>query len=151
MFMRYLTIIFCLLIVGCSSTGPLFEQLPPPDKNKALLYIYRPDSLVMLARPASFEIDDEKIVELKNNGYTSLYIPEGKHTVKVLWEMQGFKPIELNVNLIGGQQYFIRSSPGLGYCYECIEYQTFLSEVPSTLGSEEIKTKRLQKNTFSPK
>ena len=75
-------ILFCILLNGCSATGPVYQPADKPQGDMALVYFYRPSNFIWGGTKASFYIDDKKILALSNNGYSFIYLQEGEYTLK---------------------------------------------------------------------
>jgi hypothetical protein len=110
----YLAAVAFLFLSGCAATGPIFQPAPKPRSDQALLYIYRPASFYLGARVAHFEVDGRHVAELKNRGYTALYLTPGSHKVSHRWTKLPLddgdlsKPYELTIALPPGSTRYVR-------------------------------------------
>lgn len=74
------------IVAGCSATGPQFSEQPVAS-DKALVYIYRPDSGAFKARTLGVDINGARVAGLKNNGFVALDLVPGSHDVKLGWDL----------------------------------------------------------------
>lgn len=107
----YLFIIWMLLTSnGCIfvSRGPLFSEAKAPPPGYALVYLYRQDSPPKWRTPDIF-MNDLKILDLKNRGYSKLYLTGGSYKFSSIWALDtGVPDQSLVIELEGGKEYFIR-------------------------------------------
>lgn len=140
--LRSWTFVAALLLVGCSATGPLYQQAAPPESGElSIVNIYRPDRFLSGGVSYRLFIDDKKLVNLKNNGYSRVLVPPGRHTLRVaVFNFVGFLPIglvfssALSFQANAGKRHFLRVRPGFFFCT--------LSEVPEQVAITEISTSR---------
>ena len=135
-----LLILSVFFLTGCTTTlsGPTFKQAVPPSSEKALVYFYRPDSTPYLLSPDLF-VNNKKILDLGNKGYSYLYLEPGEHEIKVAWSFMSGRPdLQGKVKIEAGKTYFIRSH-GHVY-YDTITYSAsgYLTSVPDTHALKEI-------------
>lgn len=83
--MKYLPTILLIFLSGCSATGPLFKQELPFNTEEAVVYFFRPDTLLLSGVGAFFLIDDEEVSKLKRNGYSFHYVRPGIHVIGMSW------------------------------------------------------------------
>lgn len=98
---------FALLISGCSASGPPFSPAPPGESSKAILYVYRPKAFAQSAASFDTFVDGIKIVELKNEGYTWIYVPAGEHKVLMQLGMGGPK-IATKFTAEAGKNHYVK-------------------------------------------
>ena len=143
-----ISIFLLILLQGCSATGPLFEPENPPVENQSLLYIYRPNVEMLWMRTAVIYINDEKLVELPNQGYTSVKLSPGIYRVKQIWEPWpgDFKwlsvPIDVDLTLKAGKTHFLELRV-VGYDIYKAEWS--LKEVVQLTGQTRISSCKRQK------
>jgi len=71
-----------LLLLGCSTTPAGFQKLSDLKFGEAGLYIYRTDRSESRAPTFGIFVDETKLGSLPNNGYLSLTLPSGAHSVQ---------------------------------------------------------------------
>ncbi|BBB29386.1 DUF2846 domain-containing protein [Neptunomonas japonica] len=104
-----------LMLSGCSSTGPVFQQitLTPPDKST--VYIYRPHQGFNMAGWPEIFIDGKKEFALKNEGYGVVHLSPGEHKIKaegsVIFTNWYPGPMEITKTFEANKEYFIRVTP----------------------------------------
>ncbi len=104
-----------LFFTGCSATGPLFKDAKAPSDKCGLVYIYRPDSYVAVARKASFHINENKVINLSNKGYTAFYLPTGDYLLKQKWPSDmSKKVIEIPFTLVASKTFYFRIKTSVG-------------------------------------
>lgn len=98
-----------LMLYGCSTTGPKFQQFDEPNKESALVYFYRPSTF--FGRGTTVNIMEEvepgkendksnysgisTVGKLKNNTYFKVEISPSEHKFTTNWM---FDPIIINMN-----------------------------------------------------
>ena len=79
----------CVMLASCSSafTGGLtkseipFQEVPPPDENTVIIYVYRMKSMVGAAGLWAVRLDGEVVAHIGQNAYMVLYTTPGEHSV----------------------------------------------------------------------
>jgi len=106
-----------LCVAACSATGPLYEAAAAPTNGQALVYIYRLPNTPFTARRASFWLDDVRVAELNQSGYTRFYAPEGSHTLSQRWpwDVAGGKTTYLGVRWQAGKTYYYNLESSLDF------------------------------------
>lgn len=74
--------VLMLLLLGCGATPAGFQKLPDLKFGEAGLYVYRTDRSERLAPTFSIFVDRTKVGSLPSNGYLSLIVPSGAHSVQ---------------------------------------------------------------------
>lgn len=74
-----------LYIISCSATGPEFQPVYSEDDSKALVYIYRPWRFCNSAGKTYLYINDTKLLNMRNQGYTWFNVEPGTHVLKNLF------------------------------------------------------------------
>jgi len=95
---------------GNAYSGPVFKTVEVQDKNKAVLYLYRPYRFgSALAAPAIF-INNEKIVLLKNQRHIWLSLDPGKYVIETRFNSDWSSGKQDSYVLVAesGQNYFLR-------------------------------------------
>jgi hypothetical protein len=125
-------------IAGCTANGPVFSRVEITDDNKAVVYLYRPFSVVGCGQTPWIYIDDIKQGQMKNNGYIVYFVEPGKRMIEVRDQMWD-KSLTLYPDLEGGKEYYIR------FFYESKigSIETSLAVIPPEYALQEInRTKK---------
>ena len=69
-------VVLAALVTGCASTGPPF-QLTEPQANSALIYLYRPASMVSGGNYYLASVNGKVVARLKPGSYFALELPPG--------------------------------------------------------------------------
>lgn len=101
-----------LALAGCASAGKPFKPLGGVSKDKAVVYLYRPSCMPYLRKPDVY-LNNKKIIELANETYYPLSLPEGKYRVKVDWPDDTFiKDATVEFPVKAGESYYLRVDSG---------------------------------------
>jgi hypothetical protein len=80
---KLLAVLFALVALsGCVAAGSQFKpEASKPVGNRALLYVYRPDTIVGVANAdVSFiHLDGQRLTQIRIGGYVAVPISAGKH------------------------------------------------------------------------
>lgn len=109
-------IIFSIVALSaCTTTQGHFDLATHASTSNAVVYIYRPNSLSNVMVAPDVLIDDARVFAINNNYYNVLYLPAGKHQIKLdLTERyQGVNEIILDT--VAGQNYFLRISTAVKF------------------------------------
>lgn len=86
----YICVLSPLLLAGCSvATGKQFARHPTPTENEALIYIYRPHTLVGNADKPDIRINQASIGTLYAGGFLRTMVPLGQHTLTLTKDSKG--------------------------------------------------------------
>jgi hypothetical protein len=99
-------------LLGCSamrSRGPSFELAPEAKSdNVAVLYIYRVGAYPTLRAP-DISVDGRAIFSPSEEDYTWVYVPKGKHYVKLDWAWDaGWPDVDFVVDLTDRKEFFLK-------------------------------------------
>jgi hypothetical protein len=97
----------CLLLASsCSMGGTRFEEVAATPHGKALVYIYRPASLLGLGGGPEYDVgvDQERIVTLSAGGYYPYFAAPGRND---FWAHTEAMTV-LTTALRGGNVYYLR-------------------------------------------
>ena len=100
-------------LAGCTATGPAYQAAPAPERDQALLYIYRPESMALGARTASFRIGGVHLGELLSGGYTRVYLKPGYYKVAQEWNAWAFdmqnmsRTLEIGIEIEPGETGYV--------------------------------------------
>jgi hypothetical protein len=138
-----------LCLVGCSATGPVFQEAAVPQ-GSALLYVYRPDSFALGARTAVIEIDGKRAVGLKNNGYAAIPLSPGSYQVTQRWDAwlgdreDLLRPITVQVAVEAGIPAFLRLGTASNMTSTTVGLRWELRRLPQEQAMPELsKTNRV--------
>jgi len=107
--------------MGCTvmppRKGPIFSKALQPAKNDgmATVFIYRYGKEYKTGSWIGVYINDRKAFNIVEKGYTWLYLPLGKYTIRVerSWDMKSIFPDEtdkpkfLTLNVQVGESYYV--------------------------------------------
>jgi hypothetical protein len=99
-----------VLIAGCSATGPAFQEAGVAPKDKATVYVYRPNSLVNSGNAPNLFVNEVDHGPLWNAGYIPLSLPPGEISVVLKgdkWKW-GLPPISTKARIEAGKSYYFR-------------------------------------------
>ena len=77
------SLIFAVLISGCSAMGEKYSGLINPDSNKGVIYFYRPWKFFQGGTAPTVYINDKEQFTLKNNGYGYALVNPGNNYIRV--------------------------------------------------------------------
>lgn len=149
------TIIISALFLGACATasGPLYVPASNVSKDKAVVYIYRPNlGYWQSAYTPAILANDEKVMELKKGGYRFINLLPGKHKIGMKHNpLSGYPYIELPIEVEGGNTYFISVKDPVDYssakysvnAISKVTYRSIIEMVPEQLGRQEISKLRL--------
>jgi len=104
-----LVVLAATLLTGCSASGPIYVDAPPPKDGDALVTIYRNKSSAMQMQDAHFYVDDTHIADLSQGGYTWFHIRSGSYVLKQKWgALTLMRDLELNVKWLPGHTHYYR-------------------------------------------
>lgn len=156
MILRVAQFLFVILLqTGCVATGPVFQKASDPEKDYALVYLYRPSSPFAIFAKPSIQIDESQVIELPNKGYTKMYLPAGEHRFKVEWSLftkpSGASNIGKTFDFSPGSTNYVRFVFSSGGVVQTGNDATSLlgritntlTHVPNDVGSKEISVCKL--------
>ncbi len=134
--MLFSLILATVLLQGCIMSSVPF-QAQQAHSDEALVYLYRPESLISRGIYFSAILNDkESIGPLINNAYIPIHVKPGD--LKVVLQQNSFPKSTLDTaiynNLKAGKSYYIKAKPALFGAYTLIKMETAVgkSEVSST-------------------
>ena len=80
------------LLFGCVATGAQFKpEANKPTANGALLYVYRPHTLIGIANPdvPIMHLDGQRLTRIRIGGYLDIPISAGKHKLTTTESLLG--------------------------------------------------------------
>jgi len=124
------------------TTVPFKSASLQPDK--AMLYIYRPESIISRGIHFSVVVNDkDRLTPFNNNGYIPVFVNPG--SVKLVLQENSFpkKTVDTKVfnDLQAGKEYYIKANPALFGAYKLIMMENVVgkSEVSQTMFYQEEK------------
>lgn len=132
----FLCVVVVAVFTGCMTTTP-FQSLEQ-DSQRALVYVYRPESLISRGTHFSLTVNGSEVTgPFVNNGYKTFYADPGSVEI-VLFEntIPKGKLDSLTLPSVkGGEVYYIKAVPGLFGAYKLMpqERSTGVSEISGTL------------------
>lgn len=76
-----------LILASCTAaitkSEIAFHEIPPPDENTVVIYVYRLKSMVGSAGKWAVRLDGEVVAMMNQNAYVVLYTTPGDHTVTI--------------------------------------------------------------------
>ncbi|HEY2135314.1 MAG TPA: hypothetical protein VGH49_05465, partial [Xanthobacteraceae bacterium] len=81
-----------LLLAGCAAGGPQFRaEANKPAAGRALLYIYRPHTLIGIANPdvSIVHLDGRRLTRIRIGGSLAVPVSPGQHTLTATQSMLG--------------------------------------------------------------
>jgi hypothetical protein len=92
-YLRWFPVFLAILIlVGCSASGPAFKpELNRPDSSRALLYIYRPDTIIGIgnADVPFLHLDGRRLTRIRIGGHIALPVSPGQHKLATTESLLG--------------------------------------------------------------
>lgn len=76
-----ISIIILLFASGCASTGAIFPGHIAPKEGKAVVYLYRPSTLVNSAQVPNIYVNGKRYRKLLVGGYQRHELPPGEHLI----------------------------------------------------------------------
>ena len=154
--MKYMTLILSFLLIGCSASGPLFQEVDVERQDQSIIYVYRIDSDTLAGRKACFSLDGERLTKLKNNGYTYFMTNPGTHKVRFHWEKKALdspnfqKNLEISVLAPPGGAAYVELYPSSvsesSLRGSVLEMRWILRQAPELYGEKAIQECRYQGN-----
>ncbi len=128
---------------GCSAKGELFAGFEKPKPDRALLYVYRPDSFGGSGVYYGVHVNNKEnnntgIGQLKNNAFLKMDIPEGESEVWAETESKSSVTLDAKKNEI----HCVKGEVGIGLFVG----RPYLSIVDANTCKAEIQGKRLPSN-----
>lgn len=112
--MKYFSVAMALilLVVSCSAGGPPFKA-PPAPPDKAVIWLFRPSSVVGAANTDFVGIKGRLIARLNNGEYMPIEVEPGQVTIQHAQDTQMlFVGIvdALTLNVEAGRNYYVEFS-----------------------------------------
>jgi Protein of unknown function (DUF2846) len=113
------TMAIALLLCGCAS-GQQFKLEAKPDSNRALLYVYRPNTIIGVgnADVDFLHLDGRRLTRIRIGGYLAIPISPGRHKVTTTMSLLGSDTGRVRgattFNAQAGSTIYLRYSERLG-------------------------------------
>jgi len=128
--------VMVLLCIGCAASGPRFEAVTEIPREKALVYIYRPYTVLGSGVRYHVAAQGSDIVYLEPGGYFPYFAEPGE--VEFWAETEARESI--TTDLEPGETYYLKGSVGIGVMIG----RPRLEFVDGSRGAEEVaECKRL--------
>ncbi|HNV58913.1 MAG TPA: DUF2846 domain-containing protein [Rhodoferax sp.] len=126
----FLLIAILATLAGCSATGPAFKELSGVPRDKATIYVYRPNAFTNSGNAPNLFVNDVDHGPLWNAGYIPLSTSPGKINLVLKGEKMkwGLEPIGTSVQAEAGKTYYFR----MGNYIERLDYAGNPVKGPST-------------------
>lgn len=126
-------VFICAFISGCSTNGGQpYSPAPPPPEGKALVYLMRTEVVYGSAYPTVFFVNDSAVSEMKDWGYSWIYLSPGVHKISA---GRTSEAVSVLVSVALGKVYFVE------YSQENTGYQSYverIKEVEPAVGGANI-------------
>lgn len=99
------------VLTGCAASGPAFREITDIPKDKGLVYVYRPDSIIGSAIRYSVYADKDVVCKLIRGGYCLYYAKPGEVEFWGQTESKG----SLTVDVKAGQKHYVKGSLTMGF------------------------------------
>ena len=119
-----------LFLNGCATLGPVYQKVDNIQDGKAVVYIYRPSSLVGGGVSYNVKVGETVITTLYNGGYYPYLVEPGETE---FWAQTESKS-SVTLDIKPGQTYYIKGTVGVGF----IVGRPRLIVVSSDVGEREI-------------
>jgi len=89
---RFAPLAVLVLLAGCGATGTEFKpELNKPDGNHALLYVYRPDTIIGVgnADVPFIHLDGQRLARIRIGGYLAIPASTGRHKLTTTESLLG--------------------------------------------------------------
>lgn len=110
--MKIITIVIGIFLSACASLGPRFESFEKPTNSRAVVYVYRPSAFTGSARAPDIVFNGEKVGTAANGSYF-FFESDPIQSKFIQRNFVGEETGELEVQLKGGQVYFLRMDLGI--------------------------------------
>lgn len=102
-------LLFTLIITSNSAFSQKFKPVKEIPDGKALVYIYRPGSMVGAAVHYSINANDDKVSEnhLRNKSYLVFFADPGRYTI---WGQVTNARREVDIDVESGKTYYVRGN-----------------------------------------
>ena len=116
---RFAAASIVLFLFGCGASGPQFKpESIRPDRTGALLYVYRPNTILGIgnADVAFIHLDGRRLTRMRIGGYLALRVSPGRHklttTESLLGADTGRVRGETTVTAPAGATVYLRYTEG---------------------------------------
>jgi hypothetical protein len=118
---RLFLVLVCVIIVGCSTNdGRPYSPPPPPPEGKVLVYLMRTNVVYGSAYPTIFFVNDSAVTEMKDWGYSWVYVSPGAHKFSAGRTSKG---VNFSIVVAPGRDYFVE------YSQENTGYQSYVERI----------------------
>jgi hypothetical protein len=100
-----------VILTGCMTLGPEFKKIETFPDNKAIVYIYRPDSFIGGGVAYDVKVGETPIITLYNGGYYPYFSEPGEIEFWAKTEAKSSVTIDIKPNT----SYYIKGTVGVGF------------------------------------
>lgn len=130
-FSKLLLLVPTLFLAACAASGTPFQRITDIPKDKGVVYVYRPNSIMGAA--VHYDVhaaNDEVICDLIRNGYCLYYAKPGELE---LWGKTESKS-SITVDVKSGQEHFVKGGLSMGFMvgrpnFSAVDNKTALEEI----------------------
>ena len=130
-FIKLLIIVPMLFLASCAATGTKFQRIADIPKDKGIVYVYRPNSI--LGGAVHYDVhagNDEVICDLIRNGYCLCFANIGELE---LWGKTESKS-SITIDIKSGQEHFVKGGISMGFIvgrpnFTAVDNKTGLEEI----------------------
>lgn len=103
-------LVLALMLSSCATLGPQYQKVDSFQKNKGLVYIYRPSKFVGGGVSYTVSAGDTPVIKLYNGGYYPYFSEPGE--IEFWAKTETKSSVTLDVK--PGQTYYIKGTVGVG-------------------------------------
>jgi len=130
-FYKLFLLIPTLFLAACAASGTPFQRISDIPKDKGLVYVYRPNSI--MGGAIHYDVhaaNDEVVCDLIRNGYCFYYAKPGELE---LWGKTESKST-ITVDVKAGQEHFVKGGISMGFLvgrpnFTAVDNKTALEEI----------------------
>jgi hypothetical protein len=123
-------IVCIILISGCATLGPKFAKIEKVPDGTALVYIYRPSSIMGMTVSYDVKVGEKVIATLHDGGYFPYYVKPGELELWAKTETRA----AVTLRVKAGEVHYVKGTVGVGF----FVYRPHLTPVPTNVGESEI-------------
>ncbi len=96
---QIILVLLAVLSISCIPKTSDFTEVKSEKDTEVVVYIYRPHSMSNIMVSPDLLVDNKKQTEIKNNSYSYILVPQGKHVIKLdlAGRYSGMQMLDLNI------------------------------------------------------
>jgi cell division septation protein DedD len=130
-FSKLLLLVPTLFLAACAASGTPFQRITDIPKDKGVVYVYRPNSI--LGAAVHYDVhpgNDDVICDLIRNGYCVYYSKPGELE---LWGKTESRS-SITIDVKSGQEHFVKGGLSMGFLvgrpnFTAVDNKTGLEEI----------------------